>query len=134
LAAKFDLQPNAIGHNARALTNARVPVDFTRFRTFVFSSILDSSGELPSGTQLSVELGCSKIQKPAAASATQTFGFQIGRDWTPSRLGLSMFYQDNSSTNQNCLVQVDSIRFVVSPGRGQPASGTLHIDNVYLLE
>ena len=45
-----------------------------------------------------------------------------------------MFIQDNSSTNQNCLVQVDSVRFIVRPGRGQPASGTLHIDNVYLLE
>ena len=45
-----------------------------------------------------------------------------------------MFIQDNSSTNQNCLVQVDSVRFIVRPARGQPASGTLHIDNIYLLE
>ena len=136
LAAKFDLQPDALGQqdDARVLTNAPVPVNFTRFRTFVFSSIVEAPGELPSGTDLFVELGCSRVQRPAASSAHLTFLFHFGRGWSATRLDLSTFMQDNSGSNQNCLVQVDSVRFIVRPGSGQAASGTLHIDNVYLLE
>jgi hypothetical protein len=138
LSATFNLLPGASGHRDQAwvFTNAkRDPVDFTRFQKFWFSSILEAPDGLPSGTQLFVELGCSKVQALASPAATSPpVSFVIGSGWKSSFVSLADFNQTGSRTNQDCLVKVDSVRFIVDTGLGaQPAIGTLHIDTVYLV-
>jgi hypothetical protein len=139
LVASFNLPASTAGRHddARVLTKtAPSPVDFTRFQTFVFSSILESPpGGLPSGTQLFVELGCSQLPPAGSRSAIQNVTFAVNSPWTASRLPMSMFTLDGAKMNEACLLAVDSIRFVVRPALGaQPALGALHIDNVYLLQ
>jgi hypothetical protein len=142
LRASFNLLPGMLGQydNARVYTNMDLhtaPMDFTRFQTFVFSSIVESPAgmPLPNGTELYVELGCRSLQGSTFQSVSQPVPFEVGRDWTPARLPMSLFMLTGASRNQACLVAVDSIRFVIRPGRfAQPAVGTLHIDNVYLLQ
>ena len=112
------------------------PVNLTGFRQFAFSIILDSgTPPLPAGSQVIVELGCSKMKLDPYADQSVT-GLGLDRDWFPPALQLDSFRQLNSSSNHACLQQVDSIRFQVLPGLDDGAStgGTLQIDDVRLLQ
>lgn len=111
-------------------------VDVTGFTQLVFAAILESappSPSLPSSTQFLVELGCSALSSNPMATS-QPVPYTLNAGWTELRLSLSTFTLNNTSRNQSCLALLDSIHFVVMPGRsnGAPVGGTLHIDNISL--
>jgi hypothetical protein len=142
LRMSFNLPPGMLGQDddARISTSMDLhsaPMDFTRFQTFTFSSILETpvATPLPNGTHVFVELGCRSLQGSSSQSVSQSVPIEVGSGWTPYPLPLSKFTLAGASSNQACLVAVDSIRFVIRPGRfSEPAIGTLHIDNVYLFQ
>jgi hypothetical protein len=115
------------------------PVDVSGFKQFVFSAYLESdlaaspSSALPSGTQFQVQLGCSTIRNDRAASQTIGVPFQAS-SWlpTPFTIRLDQF----PAQSRACLAEVDSISFTIllpALPSGTSKDGTLHIDNISLL-
>ncbi len=113
------------------------PVDFTGFKQLTFGARLDSafpdSSPLPSGTELRVDLGCSRVSSYPATQVVSLFMIDTST-WTPFRLDLSMFQVLQASLSQGCLSEVDSIRFLVAPGNTNRTAidGTLFLDNISL--
>jgi hypothetical protein len=109
-------------------------VDLNGFTQLVlFASLVPGTPAPPSGTQLTVEIGCSSFPLDPLASDAVTADLMTG-DWVRLPLPLADFQLLNSSHNQACLAQVDSLRFTVVPALtdGQSASGTLLLDNIKL--
>ncbi len=115
-------------------------VDVTAFQEIWFDAYLESAQQppqLPTGTQLVVELGCSTNSGDPLASQADGDLKPGGNSWPmyPLRLPLdSSFRVSTTVHNQDCLHRVDSIHFTILPGLagGTSTGGTFHLDNITL--
>ena len=144
LAATFELnEPLDAGQQLGAAVVTRTQpgttVDVTGFTQLWFSAYFDSAPALPqvpAGTQLQVELGCSnKKSDPLAFQKVPEA--QLGAGGWPmfqGYLDLDLFRLTQTAKNRDCLSQVDSIHFTVIPmlTSGTSTTGTLHLDNINL--
>jgi hypothetical protein len=139
LAATFDLAaPTAdiqLGVEVVTQTLSGAVVDLTGFKTLQFNAKLFSTTrptDLPSGTQLEVELGCSAVGNGSAVDQFATTLVAEATLWDPVILALGDFRPTPSTRGLTaCLGAVDSIRFVVRLGTGTgPVSGTLRLDHM----
>jgi hypothetical protein len=139
LAATFELadMPDGVRQRPGAEVVTRMmggTVDLTGFTQLVFDAFLEATPALPSANPLVVDLGCASFsQDPLASQAVMNVDLTSGY-WVPFRLALADFQQQNTTHNQACLAQIDSLHFTILPGLadGQAASVTLHLDNIKL--
>ena len=140
LEAAFELnEPPGSSQQAGAAVVIRATgtsVDVTGFQQLWFSARLESapSFQLPTATQLEVELGCSN--NTADPLAFQPVDIKLeAQSWPVLQFQLSLAaFKSRTAHTQNCLRQVDSIHFTVQPdlASGTSTGGTLHLDDITL--
>jgi hypothetical protein len=113
-------------------------VDLTNFTQFLMDAELYSTtmgqAMLPSGTNLEVDLGCSKTTLKGTP-INQTVNIRTeALGWSPvPALTLEMFSPKLGSLVRTCLAEVDRISFKVLLGpaaAGTQIAGTLKLDNI----
>jgi len=144
LVASFDLttpssvevvtrtKPAAIGGSGDALPPS-MTVNLTGFSQLIFNArLLPKTVQLPTGTELHVELHCSSTSSPLVDQDISAL-IPGAPTWKTITLPFSDFKV--AAQREACLATVESVAFVVVPGSalaGTAVSGTLQLDNIRL--
>lgn len=141
LEATFELnEPPGSSQQAGAAVVMRATpgtsVDVTGFQQLWFSARLESAPpfQLPTATQLEVELGCSNNTGDPLAFQPVDIKLEA-QSWPVLQFQLSLdAFKSRTAHPLNCLRQLDSIHFTVHPDLASGAStgGTLHLDDITL--
>jgi hypothetical protein len=114
-----------------------INVDVTGFQQIWFSARFESASpfQLPTATELDVELGCSNNSgDPLASQPVDNIKLEV-QSWPMFQFQLSLdAFKSRTARPQDCLRQVDSIHFTIHPNlaSGSSTGGTLHLDNITL--
>ena len=125
-------KPQAVGDSVDAVAHP-MTVNLTGFSQLIFNArLLPKTVQLPTGTELHVELHCSSTSSPLVDQDISAL-IPGAPTWKTITLPFSDFKV--AAQREACLATVESVAFVVVPGSalaGTAVSGTLQLDNIRL--